>query len=255
MHSIGDFSDAGLFHVNAPTLDGVIRFDKLCCSDHTCAMTSQDDRQRAQMVERDIASRGLLDERVLDAMRTVPREAFVPAELRDAAFADHPLPIGARQTISQPYIVALMCEALQLRGDEHVLEIGTGSGYAAAVLGRLAAQVETVERIGELASSAAGHLADLGVANVHVHGGDGTLGWPDGAPYDAIVVTAGGPVVPQALLDQLAPGGRLVMPLGNSRGWQDLVRVTRRGPGDFKQESLCEVAFVPLIGEQGWPAG
>lgn len=206
-----------------------------------------------EMVERDIASRGVRDVHVLEAMRTVPREAFVPASWREQAYDDRPLPIDAGQTISQPYIVALMCEALQLTGDERVLEIGTGSGYAAAVLSRLAAQVDTVERIAELAEGAARVLSELNVSNVRVHCADGTLGWPDAAPYDAITVTAGGPVVPPALLAQLAPGGRLVMPVGSNRGWQDLVRVTRAGPDDFRTESLCEVAFVPLMGTQGWP--
>lgn len=212
-----------------------------------------DEQRRAEMVDRDIAGRGVHDGRVLAAMRAVPRDLFVPAALRDQAWEDHPLPIGADQTISQPYIVALMAEALQLRGPERVLEIGTGSGYAAAVLARLCAQVETVERIAELADRATRQLADLGVANVHVHCADGTLGWPDAAPYDAILVTAGGPVIPPELQSQLAPGGRLVMPVGASRGWQDLVRVTRTGPDDFRTESLCEVAFVPLLGAQGWP--
>lgn len=206
-----------------------------------------------EMVERDIASRGVRDSHVLEAMRTVPREAFVPASWREQAYDDRPLPIDAGQTISQPYIVALMCEALQLTGDERVLEIGTGSGYAAAVLSRLAAQVDTVERIAELAEGAARVLSELNVSNVRVHCADGTLGWPDAAPFDAITVTAGGPVVPTALLAQLAPGGRLVMPVGSNRGWQDLVRVTRAGPDDFRTESLCEVAFVPLMGTQGWP--
>ncbi len=206
-----------------------------------------------EMVERDIAGRGVRDARVLAAMRDLPREAFVPASRRDQAYDDRPLPIGARQTISQPYIVALMCEALQLTGDERVLEIGTGSGYAAAVLSRLAAQVDTVERIPELAERAARQLAEFKLNNVRVHSGDGTLGWSDAAPYDAIVVTAAGPDVPQALLAQLAPGGRLVMPVGASRGSQHLVRVTREGQDDYRSESLCEVAFVPLMGEQGWP--
>ncbi len=212
-----------------------------------------DEQRRVEMVDRDIAGRGVRDGRVLAAMRAVPRDLFVPAALRDQAWEDYPLPIGADQTISQPYIVALMAEALQLRGPERVLEIGTGSGYAAAVLARLCAQVETVERIAELADRATRQLAELGVANVHVHCADGTLGWPDAAPYDAILVTAGGPVIPPELQSQLAPGGRLVMPVGASRGWQDLVRVTRTGPDDFRTESLCEVAFVPLLGAQGWP--
>jgi protein-L-isoaspartate(D-aspartate) O-methyltransferase len=206
-----------------------------------------------EMVERTIAGRGVSDARVLAAMRDVSRELFVPASRRDQAYDDLPLPIGAGQTISQPYIVALMCEALQLTGDERVLEIGTGSGYAAAVLSRLAAQVDTIERIAELAERAAHLLAELNVTNVRVHCGDGTLGWSEAAPYDAIVVTAGGPVVPEALLAQLAPGGRLVMPVGSSRGSQELVRVTRAGQQDYRTESLCDVAFVPLMGEQGWP--
>ena len=210
-------------------------------------------RRRLEMVGRDIAGRGVRDARVLAAMRDVPREAFVPASRRVQAYDDRPLPIGAGQTISQPYIVALMCEALQLKGDERVLEIGTGSGYAAAVLSRLAAKVDTVERIFELAERAKHLLMELKLSNVQVHCGDGTLGWPDAAPYDAIVVTAAGPDVPQALKAQLAPGGRLVMPVGASRGSQMLVRVTRTGQDDYRSESLCEVAFVPLLGEQGWP--
>jgi protein-L-isoaspartate(D-aspartate) O-methyltransferase len=212
-------------------------------------------QRRAEMVDRDIAGRGVRDPRVLAAMRAVPREAFVPAGLRAQAYDDRPLPIDAGQTISQPYIVALMAEALRLGGDERVLEIGTGSGYAAAVLSHLAARVDTVERVAELAESAADRLAQLQVAHVHVHRGDGTLGWPDGAPYDAIVVTAGGPQVPPALRAQLAPGGRLVMPVGGSRHWQDLVRVTRLGAEDFRTESLCDVSFVPLLGQQGWTGG
>lgn len=205
------------------------------------------------MVERDIAGRGVRDARVLAAMRAVPRAAFVPSASRHQAYDDHPLPIGENQTISQPYIVALMAEALQLRGSERVLEIGTGSGYAAAVLARLCAQVHTVERIDTLADRASRLLADLGVSNVQVHCGDGTLGWPDAAPYDAIVVTAGGPAVPPALQAQLAPGGRLVMPVGTSHRWQDLVRVTRAGADAFRTESLGGVVFVPLLGAQGWP--
>ena len=213
------------------------------------------ERRRERMVERDIAGRGVVDARVLAAMRAVPREAFVPEPWRDQAFDDRPLPIGAGQTLSQPYIVALMVEALQLRGAERVLEIGTGSGYAAAVLSRLAAQVDTVERIAELADRASRQLADLGITNVRVHCADGTLGWPDAAPYDAIVVAAGGPTVPPALQDQLASGGRLVMPVGAGRGWQDLLRMTRVGPDEYRTESLCEVAFVPLVGAQGWGEG
>ncbi len=212
-----------------------------------------DDRRRAEMVDFDIAARGVRDARVLEAMRAVRREDYVPADLRGRAFGDHPLPIGSGQTISQPYIVALMCEALQLRGGERVLEIGTGSGYSAAVLARLADRVETVERLAGLAEIAQRRLAEAGTTNVSVHCADGTLGWPAAAPYDAIVVTAGGPKVPPALRAQLAPGGRLVMPVDNGQGWQDLVRVTHLGPGDDRTELLSEVVFVPLVGEQGWP--
>ncbi|HPO17985.1 MAG TPA: protein-L-isoaspartate(D-aspartate) O-methyltransferase [Rubrivivax sp.] len=213
--------------------------------------------RRTAMVERDIAARGVRDERVLQAMRAVPRERFVPEHRLEEACADHPLPIGAGQTISQPYIVALMSEALQLHGGERVLEIGTGSGYAAAVLSRLAREVHTVERIAGLAEAARRMLAELQAANVQVHIGDGSLGWPAAAPYDAIVVTAAGPRIPAALREQLAPLGRLVMPVGRSHGAQELLRLTRaRGDGDDDRiEALCGVAFVPLLGAQGWDAG
>lgn len=219
------------------------------------ATMASDEQRRTRMVERDLMARGLRDERVLEAMRAVPREAFVPAAQRASAWDDRPLPIGGGQTISQPYIVALMCEALRLRADDRVLEIGCGSGYSAAVLARLAAHVDSIERRADLAESAATRLAELGVGNVTVHAGDGTLGWPQAAPYDAIVVTAGGPEVPPALLQQLSAGGRLVMPVGDHRGWQDLVGITRHGDGTLARETLGEVAFVPLIGAQGWPEG
>lgn len=208
---------------------------------------------RAEMVERDIAARGVRDARVLQAMRAVPRERFVPEHRLEEACADHPLPIGAGQTISQPYIVALMSEALQLSGGERVLEIGTGSGYAAAVLSRLAREVHTIERIPALAAQAQRMLAELQVANVQVHVGDGSLGWPAAAPYDAIVVTAAGPRIPAALREQLAPLGRLVMPVGRHHGAQELLRLTRaRDDGeDDRIDALCSVAFVPLLGAQG----
>lgn len=210
--------------------------------------------RRAVMVERDIAARGVRDTRVLQAMRAVPRERFVPQRRAHEACDDRPLPIAAGQTISQPYIVALMSEALQLQGDERVLEIGTGSGYAAAVLALLAREVHTVERIAELAEAAQRTLAELQVANVQVHIGDGSLGWPSAAPYDAITVTAAGPRIPPALREQLAPGGRLVMPVGRQHGAQELLRLTRaRGDDDDdRTEVLCGVAFVPLLGAQGW---
>jgi protein-L-isoaspartate(D-aspartate) O-methyltransferase len=210
-------------------------------------------RARESMVESQIAARGIRDPLVLDAMRAVPREAFVPERLRPFAYEDGPLPIGEGQTISQPYIVAVMTEAALLKVGNRALEIGTGSGYGAAVLARIAAEVYTIERLAGLAESARRRLAELGYDNVHVLLGDGTLGWPEHAPYDAIVVTAGGPRVPAALLDQLAIGGRLVMPVGGEARFQRLVRVRRKGADDYDYEDLEEVAFVPLIGAEGWP--
>lgn len=209
-------------------------------------------RQRERMVELQVAGRGVRSWRVLEAMRVVPREAFLPKHLRDSAYEDRPVPIAEGQTMSQPYIVALMIEALGLVGGEKVLEIGTGSGYAAAVLSRVAKSVYTVERIGQLAESAAAALNQLGYGNVRVLHGDGTLGWPDHAPYDAVVVAAGGPEVPPALKAQLKIGGRLVIPIGANRDVQELVRVTRTGETEFKQEDLADVRFVPLIGARGW---
>jgi protein-L-isoaspartate(D-aspartate) O-methyltransferase len=205
------------------------------------------------MVDRQLAARGISDPRVLDAFRAVPRERFLPPELAEFAYRDTPLPIGGGQTISQPYVVAVTAEALALRGGERVLEIGTGSGYAAAILGRLGEEVYTVERIAELAGQARTALAAAGCANVHVLCGDGTLGWPEHAPYDAIAVAAGGPEIPAALTSQLAPGGRLVMPVGADETAQVLVRVTRDAAGGLRQEPIMPVRFVPLIGEQGWP--
>jgi protein-L-isoaspartate(D-aspartate) O-methyltransferase len=207
---------------------------------------------RARMVELQLARRGIGDARVLDAFRMVPREAFLPKDLVEFAYEDTPLPIRAGQTISQPYIVALTSEALRLRGTERVLEIGTGSGYAAAILSRLAKEVLTVERLEELAEEARERLARLGYDNVHVLCGDGTLGWPDHAPFDAIAVAAGGPTIPNALIEQLAPNGRLVIPVGPDESSQVLMRVTRDGDR-FRHEELTAVRFVPLIGEQGWP--
>ena len=208
---------------------------------------------RKEMVERDIAARGVRDELVLDAMRKVPRELFLPKRLREFAYEDSPLPIAGEQTISQPYIVAFMAEALMLKGGEEVLEIGAGSGYAAAVLSEIAANVYTVERLGPLAGKAAETLAELGYDNVHVLHGDGTRGWPDHAPYDAIVVAAGGPQVPGSLKEQLKIGGRLVIPVGSDQRSQELVRVTRISADEYRSEDIADVRFVPLIGEQGWP--
>ena len=209
-------------------------------------------RLRERMVQRQIAGRGVRSEKVLGAMRKVPRERFLPNGQGAWAYDDTPLPIGDGQTISQPYIVAYMTEALALVGGEKVLEIGTGSGYAAAVLAEIAADVYTIERIDGLAIMARANLAELGYENVHVRQGDGTLGWPEHAPFDGIIVTAGGPDVPDTLKNQLKIGGRLVMPIGTTTWYQELVRVTRITETEFDMEYLMPVRFVPLIGEGGW---
>ncbi len=203
------------------------------------------------MVKMQIEARGVRDPRVLAAMAEVPREQFLPPGLAEFAYDDRPLPIEAGQTISQPYIVALMTEALALQPGDDVLEIGTGSGYAAAVLSRVARNVFTIERHAELADVAHERLARLGYRNVHVRCGDGTLGWPEHAPYPAIIVAAGGPEPPRALLEQLEIGGRLVIPVGESRA-QELVRITRVGEAEYQREDLGSVRFVPLIGAQAW---
>jgi len=208
--------------------------------------------ERRQMVERHLRARGIHDAAVLEAMRTVAREAFIAAELAEFAYEDAPLPIEAGQTISQPYIVAAMTAALELTPHDRVLEIGTGSGYAAAVLSRVADEVYTVERHEELALAAERRLRTLGYANVHVQHGDGTLGWAEHAPFDAIIVAAGGPDIPKALLDQLAVGGRLVIPIGPTPREQELVRVRRRKDSGYTREDLGPVRFVPLIGAGGW---
>ncbi len=207
--------------------------------------------RRLRMVEDQLVARDVRDPRLLQAFRELPRDRFVPPELASLAHEDRALPIAAGQTISQPYVVALMIEAVTLGGRDRLLEVGTGSGYAAALCARLCAEVYTVERNADLADEASARLAALGLANVHVRIGDGSLGWPDAAPFDAILVAAAGPRVPEALSAQLAVGGRLVMPVG-ARGIQQLVRVTRAGETRFEREPLGEVAFVPLIGDQGW---
>ena len=206
---------------------------------------------REQMVERQIAARAIRDSRLLDALRAVPRELFVPPKLAERSYDDTPLPIGQGQTISQPYIVALMIEALQLSGDEQVLDIGTGSGYAAAVLSRLAAAVHTVERLPPLLESARERFQQLGYDNIRTLVGDGSLGWPEHAPYQAIVVAAASPRIPPQLLDQLALKGRLVLPVGGHFE-QTLIRETRLGEDHFKREVLTGVRFVPLVGAGGW---
>jgi protein-L-isoaspartate(D-aspartate) O-methyltransferase len=206
--------------------------------------------QRAEMLEKQLRRRGVSDPGVLAAMASVRREEFVPDEFRQRAYEDAPLPIGEGQTISQPYIVAAMTAALQLTGKERVLEIGTGSGYQAAVLSKMAKIVFTVESRSELASAAAARLERLGYSNVHVHCGDGTLGLPEFAPFDAILVAAAAPAVPGPLRAQLAEGGRLIMPVGDAEN-QELLYIERQG-NSFLTRSLEGCRFVPLIGYHGW---
>jgi protein-L-isoaspartate(D-aspartate) O-methyltransferase len=202
------------------------------------------------MVRRDIEGRGISDERVLAAMRRVPRERFVPTRWRHDAYEDGALPIGANQTISQPYVVAWMIDSLELPGDARVLEIGTGSGYGAAVLAQIAAEIVTVERLGELADMAREVLRELDYLNVLVVVGDGSLGYPERAPYDGICVTAAAPAIPRTLLSQLSQHGRLVIPVGDRDG-QELTVVVRDGD-QFSRRAVGGVRFVPLIGDQGW---
>jgi protein-L-isoaspartate(D-aspartate) O-methyltransferase len=209
---------------------------------------------RRRMVEEQIAGRGIRHPAVLRAMQSVPRERFVPEPERPYAYDDAPLPIGEGQTISQPYVVALMIEALDPQVGDRVLEIGTGSGYSAAVLAEVVAEVYTIERLEGLATTARARLETLGYRNVHVRCGDGTLGWPEEAPFDGIVVTAGGPEVPAPLLGQLGIDAHLVMPVGQTPRFQQLVRVTRRGETAYDRTVLGDVAFVPLIGAAAWPA-
>ena len=208
--------------------------------------------QRERMVGRQLEGRGVCDARVLDAMRKVPRELFVGDDMREHAYEDTPLPIEAGQTISQPYIVGLMVEAAALGPGDRVLEIGAGSGYAAAVISRIARQVYAVERHPELAALALRRLRDLGYDNVEIRIGDGSGGWPEVGPFDAILAAAGAPVVPDALRRQLAVGGRLVLPVGDTRDHQRLVKLTRVGADRWTEQDLGDVRFVPLVGEHGW---
>lgn len=209
------------------------------------------DYARHRMIEAHIIRRGLTEPRLVEAMRSVPREAFVGAGLQEFAYADAPLSIGQGQTISQPFIVALMIERATIAADDVVLEVGTGSGYAAAVASRLAQDVYTIERIPALAEEAEDRLQRLGFGNIHVRIGDGTRGWPEVAPFDVILVTAGGPSVPPTLKGQLAIGGRLILPVG-SESEQRLIRITRTGATTFEEVDLGGVRFVPLIGKEGW---
>ncbi|MBA3538062.1 MAG: protein-L-isoaspartate(D-aspartate) O-methyltransferase [Deltaproteobacteria bacterium] len=207
---------------------------------------------RARMVARQLIARGITDPRILAAFARVPRERFVPGDQLAHAYDDMPLPIGEGQTISQPYVVALTIEALRLPANAKVLEIGTGSGYAAAILGTIAREVVTIERIGALAEVAAARLAAMELSNVEVHHADGSLGWPARAPYDGIAVAAGAPRPPASLLAQLAIGGRLVLPTG-SLDEQHLLWLERRDEHTYVERDLGEVRFVPLVGAEGWP--
>jgi protein-L-isoaspartate(D-aspartate) O-methyltransferase len=216
-----------------------------------CATVADDfDFLRKGMVERQIRRRGITDVRILSAMNSVPRHSFVPADRLAFAYSDCPLPIGAGQTISQPFMVAAMADALMLQGTERVLEIGAGSGYQAAVLSTLAQEVIAVETRPQLAAIARERLARLGYSNVRIGEGDGSLGWPVGAPYDAILVSAAAPAVPRPLIDQLADGGRLAIPTGDAES-QQVLRITKRG-GEIVREKLYHCRFVPLIGQHGW---
>jgi protein-L-isoaspartate(D-aspartate) O-methyltransferase len=208
------------------------------------------ERQRLEMVSRQIEERGIQDARLLQVLRGVPRHAFVPFDVQENAYEDRPLPIGQGQTISQPYIVALMTFLLHLEGTENVLEIGSGSGYQAAVLARLARQVHSIERDPLLAERARNTLCALGYLNVTIHTGDGSAGLPESGPYDGILVTAAAPNVPRPLLEQLAPEGRLVAPVGGRKGQQ--LQVWRPSGSGFDFDEIAPVAFVPLRGQWGW---
>ena len=211
--------------------------------------------EREAMVERQIASRGIREPTILEAFRVVPREEFLSEDYRDLAYGDHPLPIEAGQTISQPYIVALMIQAAEIRCGDRVLEVGAGSGYAAAVMSRIAGQVVAIERQRDLVKVAQERVARLGYDNVRIVEGDGTRGWSADAPYDAILAAASGSHVPPAWLEQLADGGRIVMPVGEPNWIQKLVKVTKGPTGQIITEDLGGVRFVPLIGEEGWSDG
>jgi protein-L-isoaspartate(D-aspartate) O-methyltransferase len=208
--------------------------------------------EREAMVERQLRRRKIIEAEILEAFRSVPREAFIGERYAHLAYGDHPLPIEASQTISQPYIVALMIQAAAIKPGDMVLEVGSGSGYAAAVISRIAKTVIGIERQHDLAELSRERLKRLGYDNVEIFEGDGTRGCPKRAPFDAILAAASGSHVPQALLAQLAPGGRIVMPIGEPAGAQELVKVTKQEDGTLKRENLGGVRFVPLIGEEGW---
>ncbi|RLB72616.1 MAG: protein-L-isoaspartate O-methyltransferase [Deltaproteobacteria bacterium] len=206
---------------------------------------------RRRMVEQQVAARGVVDQRVLDAMLTIPRHLFVETALQSHAYGDAALPIGEKQTISQPYMVAVMTAALELQGDERVLEIGTGSGYQTAVLSKLVKRVYSIERIAVLAGRARKILDQLQLSNINIKIGDGTVGWEDQSPFSGILVAAGSPDVPQKYLDQLEIGGKLVLPVGDQKQ-QTLIRIVRKSEDSFERQQMMGCRFVPLIGEQGW---
>jgi protein-L-isoaspartate(D-aspartate) O-methyltransferase len=209
-------------------------------------------QQREMMVEQQLRARGIRDAAVLESMGSIPRERFVPTRHHDLSYEDAPLPIEEGQTISQPYIVALMLEAARIKPGDRVLEVGAGSGYATAVISHIAKTVYAIEWHQALASLAAARVEALGCENAHIMHGDGTLGWPDRAPFDAIIVSAGGPAVPQPLLAQLAIGGRLVIPVGSDPRSQELLLVVRTSEHAYERSSLGAVQFVPLVGSEGW---
>ena len=215
-------------------------------------LTSIDfDKLRAAMVTEQLIPRNISDRKVLEAFRKVPRHEFVPEDLRQGAYNDYPLPIGENQTISQPYMVALMTECLKLKGAEKILEVGTGSGYQAAILGQIAGEVYSIERFNDLADKASKALRDLGYENIYIKVGDGTLGWSEFAPYEGIVVTAGAPNVPESLVKQLKDGGRLIIPVDRGGFGQTLTLVERLGP-TTRTSDICACTFVPLVGKEGW---
>jgi len=209
------------------------------------------DKLRSDMVMEQLIPRNISDRKVLEAFRKVPRHEFVPEELRQSAYNDYPLPIGDNQTISQPYMVALMTECLKLKGKERVLEIGTGSGYQAAILASIDTEVYSVERFKDLADKASKILNSLGYKNIHINVGDGTLGWSEFAPYDGIVVTAGAPSIPESLVKQLKDGGRLVIPVDRGGFGQTLTLVEKIGRAT-RTSDICACTFVPLVGKEGW---
>lgn len=209
-------------------------------------------QKRAEMVKTHLIPRGITDEKVIHAMETVPREYFIPPDMKELAYADGPLPIEENQTISQPYIVALMIQEMEPETKDSALDIGTGSGYAAAVLSRVVKEVYTIERHEKLVKKAKKRFSGLGYNNIHVVLGDGTLGLPEHSPYHEIVVTAGSPSIPSQLTDQLADGGRLVIPVGANINLQELIRIRRINKNDILREKICDVRFVPLIGKAGW---